>query len=61
MDAEPKKKKKIKPGSFQGLGLSPQTYKAIMSNLGPVLLKIFFLWHFGELDCGTEKKHVALS
>lgn len=30
-DAEPRvKKKKIKPGSFQGLGLSSPTYKAIM-------------------------------
>ncbi|CAK9067081.1 unnamed protein product [Durusdinium trenchii] len=27
--AEPRKKKKIKPGSFQGLGLSSPTYKAI--------------------------------
>jgi hypothetical protein len=33
-DAEPRvKKKKIKPGSFQGLGLSSPTYKAIMSSL----------------------------
>lgn len=29
MAAEPRKKKKIKPGSFQGLGLSSPTYKAI--------------------------------
>ena len=33
----PKKKaKKVKPGSFQGLGLSPPVFKAIMRRLGCV-------------------------
>merc|ERR1719188_1421589 len=29
-DGPPKKKAKVKPGSFQGLGLNPTTYKAVM-------------------------------
>ena len=42
------KKKKIKPGSFQGLGLSSPTYKAIMRSL--VFCFCFFKADDGDIS-----------